>query len=92
MVRDADLFYHDGRYVQAKQALSQALNLAPRNKKVLELTEKIKGRRTIVDGYDLDVASHDPITLEFKNTQIRQVFDILSELSALFILGQKWRL
>ncbi|WP_432822610.1 secretin N-terminal domain-containing protein, partial [Trichloromonas sp.] len=92
LVSDANLFYQDGRYVQAKQALSQALNLAPQNKKVLDLTEKIKRRRTIVDGYDLDVASHEPITLKFKDTQIRQVFDILSELSEInFIFDENIR-
>ncbi len=45
-----------------------------------------------MDGIELDVASDEPITLSFKDANIKQVFGILSELSGInFIFDEDIR-
>ena len=48
---------------------------------------KVSGeRRTVLDGFELDVTSDKPITLKFKDTEIRDVFNIVAKLSGINFL------
>ena len=90
LVQQADDFLRNRRLTQAKNSLDQALLIDPENKEALALLEKVKGApKTIIDGVELDVTSTKPISLKFKNTDIKDAFNILSKLSGVnFILDE----
>lgn len=90
LVQQADDFMRNRRLTQAKNSLDQALLIDPENTAALALLEKIKSApRTIIDGAELDVTSTKPISLKFKNTDIKDAFNILSKLSGVnFILDE----
>lgn len=90
LVQQADDLLRNRRLTQAKNSLDQALLIDPKNSEALALLEKVKGApKTIVDGVELDVTSTKPISLKFKNTDIKDAFNILSKLSGVnFILDE----
>jgi general secretion pathway protein D len=84
LVTEAEEFHRGRRVLQAKNNLDLALQLDPGNARGRELMEKLKQeRRTVIDGFELDVASEKPITLKFKDADVRDVFNILSRLSGI---------
>jgi general secretion pathway protein D len=89
-VQQADDFIRNRRLPQAKNSLDQALLIDPENAAALALLETIKSApKTIIDGVELDVTSTKPISLKFKNTDIKDAFNILSKLSGVnFILDE----
>ncbi|MEJ2699548.1 MAG: secretin and TonB N-terminal domain-containing protein [Desulfuromonadales bacterium] len=93
LLSEAEDFLGERKLSQAKDAVDQALELAPRNPKALELLQKIRRQqKSVVDGYELDVSSEKPITLKFKDTDIHDVFNILSRLSGInFIFDEDIR-
>lgn len=90
LVLQADDFIRNRRMPQAKNSLDQALLIDPENSAALALLEKVKSApKTIIDGVELDVTSTKPISLKFKNTDIKDAFNILSKLSGVnFILDE----
>jgi general secretion pathway protein D len=90
LVLQADDFIRNRRLTQAKNSLDQALLIDPQNAAALTLLEKVKSApKTIVDGVELDVTSTKPISLKFKNTDIKDAFNILAKLSGVnFILDE----
>lgn len=90
LLQQAEDFMKNRRMVQARNSLDQALLIDPENSAALELLAKIKGApKTIIDGVELEVTSTKPISLKFKNTDIRDAFNILSKLSGVnFILDE----
>lgn len=90
LVLQADDFIRNRRLTQAKNSLDQALLIDPQNTDALTLLEKVKSApKTIVDGVELDVTSTKPISLKFKNTDIKDAFNILAKLSGVnFILDE----
>lgn len=90
LVQQADEFMRNRRLPQAKNSLDQALLIDPKNPAALALFEKVKSvPKTIIDGVELDVTSTKPISLKFKNTDIKDAFNILSKLSGInFILDE----
>jgi general secretion pathway protein D len=90
LVLQADDFMRNRRLTQAKNSLDQALLIDPQNTAALTLFEKVKSvPKTIVDGVELDVTSTKPISLKFKNTDIKDAFNILAKLSGVnFILDE----
>ncbi len=93
LISEAEGFQRARRFTQAKHNLEQALQLIPGNPKALELMAKVKqGRQTVMDGFELEVASDKPITLKFKDAKLQDVFDILSKLSGInFIFDEDIR-
>lgn len=91
LVGEAEDFYRSRRFQQARAAIDEALNRDPANTAAKELLDKIRqGKRTVVDGQELDVTSDKPINLKFKETDIKDVFNILSKLSGInFILDEE---
>lgn len=90
LVQQADDFMRNRRLPQARNSLDQALLIDPENLAALALLEKVKSvPKTIIDGVELDVTSTKPISLKFKNTDIKDAFNILSKLSGInFILDE----
>lgn len=90
LVQQADDFIKNRRLLQAKNSLDEALLIDPQHSAALELLKKVKSSpKTIVDGVELDVTSTKPITLKFKNTDIKDAFNILTKLSGVnFILDE----
>lgn len=87
LVAQGEQFYRARKFNQARNAVEEALSLSPAHPQGLALLEKLKGEgRTMLDGFDLDVASDKPITLKFKDAEIRDVFNILSRLSGINFL------
>jgi general secretion pathway protein D len=76
-----------GRLSEAINELTQAVNLDPENVKYHESLEKLQQKKTEIEPEDaLSLASDKPITLNFKNTNIKDVFEFLSKLSGINIL------
>jgi general secretion pathway protein D len=90
LVMQADDLIKNRRLPQAKNSLDQALLIDPENVAALELRAKVQSTpKTIIDGLELDVTSTKPISLKFKNTDIKDAFNILSKLSGVnFILDE----
>lgn len=84
LIDEAEEFYRQRRYAQAKTDLQQALILDAENARAKALLKKIQVEAgTLLDGQELDIASTKPITLKFKDAQIKEVFRILSQLSGI---------
>ncbi len=87
-------FYGQKNLKLAEKAIDKALNLDANNARALAIKDLIdRDRRTVaMDGIELDVASTEPITLSFKDANIKEVFGVLSQLSGLnFIFDEEIR-
>ena len=87
LIDEAEQFYRQRRYGPAKHNLQQALILEADNARARALLKKVQAESgTLLDGQELDIASNKPITLKFKDAQIKEVFRILSQLSGINFL------
>jgi general secretion pathway protein D len=85
--RAALTFMELGRFGEASNELNQSVELDPDNAKYHNSLEKLKKERTEVEPDEaLTLASDKPITINFKNTNIKDVFEFLSKLSGVNIL------
>src|SRR3990172_4204779 len=85
--RAALTFVELGRLGEAINELNQSVELDPDNAKYLESREKLRKEKTEVEPDDaLTLASDKPITLNFKSTNIKDIFEFLSKLSGINIL------
>jgi general secretion pathway protein D len=76
--------YEQRRFPQAKNLLERALQLEPENRQAEMLLEKVrKEQLNLLDGYELDLISTEPITLNFQGVGVREAFSILSRLSGI---------
>lgn len=93
LIDEADGFYRARRFQQAKSNLQQALQARPNDQRALELLEKVRQKPVVtMDGFELEITSDKPITLKFKDANIRDVFNILSKLSGVnFIFDEDMR-
>jgi general secretion pathway protein D len=80
-------FIELGRLGDAMNELNQSVELDPDNAKYHDSLEKLRKDKTQVEPDEaLTLASDKPITLNFKNTNIKDVFEFLSKLSGINIL------
>lgn len=80
--------------VPARKAIEAALKLNPQNARALAIKDLLDRdqKKVAMDGIDLDVTSEEPITLSFKDANIKEVFAILSKLSGInFIFDEDIR-
>jgi len=91
LVDEAQQFIKQRRYPQAKLDLDKALVLIPDHAVARKLMNQVRqASQTIVDGYELETNSTEPITLKFKDARVQDVFKILSDLSGItFIFDDK---
>ncbi len=80
-------FVELGRLGEAIGELNQAVELDPENAKYHDSLDKLQKKRAEVEPDEaLTLASDKPITLNFKNTNIKDVFEVLSKLSGINIM------
>ncbi|MCM2264513.1 MAG: cohesin domain-containing protein [Desulfuromonadales bacterium] len=80
--------YREKRYGAARQIVNEVLKVDPQNPRATELLKLLdaKYQAVVMDGVELDVASTEPITLRFKQANIKEVFGILTQLSGINFL------
>ncbi|MDW7643653.1 MAG: cohesin domain-containing protein [Desulfuromonadales bacterium] len=90
---EARQFFDTDRLPQARKSIELALQLDPDNQEARALQEEITAvRMTVIDGFELAIASSEPLTLRFSDTNIRDAFGILSRLSGInFIFDEDIR-
>lgn len=93
LVTEAETFLQSRRLPQAKHNLDQALILNPGDKRAQALIETLRQKdRPTIDGFELAVNSAEPITLDFRETEIKDAFRILTKLSGInFIFDEEIR-
>ncbi|MGW8312605.1 MAG: cohesin domain-containing protein [Desulfuromonadales bacterium] len=94
LAEEAASFYSKKQIALAQRAIEKALQLDPRNARAMAIEDLIeRDQRTVaMDGVELDVTSTQPITLSFKEADIKEVFGILSKLSGInFIFDEDIR-
>lgn len=99
-LRDSVVFYNEGIELEKKKKLPEAfrsykksLELNPDNIEAKEAYKKLQRvKKTKIDGFELNLKSEKPITLKFRDTRIKDVFDILTRLSGInFIFDESVR-
>ncbi len=93
LVKDAQVLLQANRQSQARDTVNTALSLLPDYQPALQLKEKVKqSQYALVDGVALEVTSTQLINLNFRETKLPDVFDILTKLSGInFILDEDVR-
>lgn len=85
--RAALTFSDLGRLSDAIAELNRAVELDPENIKYQDTLDKFQKKKAETEPDDaLTLVSDKPITLNFKNTNIREVFELLAKLSGINIL------
>lgn len=85
--RTALTFMELGRMKEAMNELNQASELDPENTKYHDSIDRLRKKMAETEPDEaLSLASDKPITLNFKNTNIKEVFELLSKLSGINIL------
>ncbi|MFA7060066.1 MAG: cohesin domain-containing protein [Pedobacter sp.] len=90
-LKDAQLAYQEGldfekanKLKDANRSFTRALELSPANKEYLAARSNASGlSKSKLEGYELHLKSNKPITLKFKDAKIKDVFNILSQLSGI---------
>lgn len=88
-----DSLYYYGRGIEqlkaekeweAKYSFRRAVSLDKENSLAKEELDKLKMQQKVtLDGFELDLKSHEPITIEFKDAGVKRVFEVLSRLSGI---------
>ncbi|MHB8709589.1 MAG: cohesin domain-containing protein, partial [Desulfuromonadales bacterium] len=80
--------YREKRYAAARQIARDVLKIDPQNDRAKELLKLLDARyqAVVMDGIELDIASNEPITLRFKQANVKEVFGILTKLSGINFL------
>ncbi|MBI5492859.1 MAG: secretin and TonB N-terminal domain-containing protein [Deltaproteobacteria bacterium] len=74
----------NGDEKDAKSAFKKAVSLNRENQAAaIEIDRLKKQQKVVMDGYELDIRSQSPITLEFKDAGIKKVFEVISKLSGI---------
>jgi general secretion pathway protein D len=91
LVDEGRAFYEKHRFFQAKTTLGRALQLHPGHPGARELLKKVnRERMTLLDGYELQLVSTSPITLNFQRVGLKDAFTVLSRLSGInFIFDEE---
>jgi general secretion pathway protein D len=90
-LKDAQLAYQDGvefetanKFKEAFQLFTRAVELDPENKEYRAAQTRVAGlRKSKLEGYELSLKSAKPITLKFKDAKIKDVFNIVTQLSGI---------
>ncbi len=94
LAEEGATFYGQKKLKLAKKAINKALDLDANNARALAIKGLIdRDQHTVaMDGIELDVTSTEPITLSFKDANIKEVFEVLSQLSGInFIFDEEIR-
>lgn len=80
-----------GKMREAARAYAAALELAADNKEFRQAAQRVANmRKSRLDGFELQLKSHRPITLRFHNARLKEVFNVVSQLSGInFIFDEE---
>lgn len=89
--RDSIFFFSEGqefeksrKQKEAYRSYLRALELDPANKDAKSsLDSLLKSKKPKLDGFELNLKSTKPITLKFKDAKIKDVFNIITQLSGI---------
>lgn len=77
-------FEKENKFKESIRSYQKALNNNQENKAAEKALEKLlKTKRTKTDGYELNLKSNKPITLKFKDAKLKDVFNIITQLSGI---------
>jgi len=77
-------FQKENKFKEAVRSYQRALNLNPANKDAGDALEKLmKTRRLKSESFELNLRSTKPITLKFKDAKLKDVFNIITQLSGI---------
>ena len=83
-LKEGEEFEKNRKMREALTAYKKALEFDPGNSEAKEAVERLlKSRKSKLDGYELNLKSTKPITLKFRDAKIKEVFNILSQLSGI---------
>lgn len=90
-LRNARVAYNEGKAFEKENKLKEAIRsyqkavtLNSTDKEAADALEKLmKTRRLKGDSYELNLKSNKPITLKFKDAKLKEVFNIISQLSGI---------
>lgn len=90
-LRDAAAAYQEGLTLEkgnklrdAATAFGRALDLAAENKEYRSAAQRIAAlRKSRLDGFELQLKSKQPITLRFRETRLKDIFSVISQLSGI---------
>lgn len=90
-LRDAGIAWQEGvnfkktnKLREAAAAFDRAIELAPDNAAYKASAQWIDAlRKSRVDGFELQLKSNQPITLRFRETRIKDIFSVISQLSGI---------
>jgi len=90
-LKDAQVAYQEGRDFEKANKLKdayrmylKAIDLSPQNSEYQESLSQVLGKRkSKLDGKELSLKSSKPITLKFKDAKMKDVFNILTQLSGI---------
>ena len=90
-LRDAAAAYQEGLALEkgnklrdAATAYGRALDLAAENKEYHTAALRIAGlRKSKLDGFELQLKSKQPITLRFRETRLKDIYSVISQLSGI---------
>ena len=98
--KDAHLAYQEGldfekgnKLKDAGRAFARAVELQPKYKEYLEALNRVMGqRKSKLEGFELSLKSTKPITLKFKDAKLKDVFNIVTQLSGInFIFDETFK-
>jgi len=89
--RKSQQFFNEGaafekehKNKEAVRSYQAALNFNPNSREAAEAVERLLKKRKIrTEGFELNLKSTKPITLKFKDAKIKDVFNIISQLSGI---------
>jgi general secretion pathway protein D len=90
-IRNSRVFFRDGEEYEKNRKMREALSsykkaagLDPDYVEAKEAVARLlNSRKTKLDGYEINLKSVKPITLKFRDARIKEVFNILSQLSGI---------
>lgn len=82
--REGEEFERSRKNREALRSYQKALEFNPYHKKAKEGVERmVKTARPKLDGFELNLKSTKPITLKFKDAKIKDIFNIITQLSGI---------
>ncbi len=87
-LEEAFVRFREKRYGAARQLVNEVLKVDPQNARAADLIKQLDNRyqAVVMDGIELEIASSEPITLRFKQANIKEVFGILTQLAGINFL------
>ena len=90
-LRSSQQFYNEGeafekerKTKEAVRSYQRSLNFNPANQSSIDALDRLlKTRKAKTEGYELNLKSTKPITLKFKDAKIKDVFNIITQLSGI---------